>query len=1843
MEKHRIHPLHQEQYVLFTLEQIKNHLDFFHDEEKNVDSNVPKSEEQIQSVLKVLLEYMQNSQDYKIISRTDVLNFAKTQKLPELVEYEKETKANPLNATPSKESEFKNQELQLSRSIKKLDEEDPLFKKNQLMTQMLSKYLNQDILPAAKKTFDDRLAQKLEKERQLELERQEKERLQRERELKRQQMQRQRSGESQVSEDFSTEENISEEPEKKKFVENPYPEPTVYICLLDFPEDVYQIRHILSSNINFDCIIGLIAKNRSGPPSRSEDEVQTQQVVDKNAKGKAAPPKKKETSAGALPQRQPSLYNQVQAAQFHVRKTNSQSDIRNPVFVPLTFYIYEYADDMQEFNTGNDTEFEGKRLFELLEKNLKMVAFDHRDYYNSQIKHNVLVPKSNSIQASMKYYNNLLSNIPPERTSIPVLLYCMLEQVVKNIENTNEETDFVADDKKVEDESLLIEDTLDSLFTSFQNTSNGDIQQNIDDDGLIEESPISPDKTNLKRPSHLSVGMSNPPSYEPKEYISSKNRDQSSALQDDSHPPIIEYGDKLSLFKKEGTIQGRSLFSIEMEMLSKLDIFPQMSSFDIDPINKDIPNVTSSSERGARLVELHNFMAKDASSSPRQSHSSNSNIQKYIFSMKQLQKELILFRFENLIQQFFQKEGQTESISFSDRIYQEDFSNDTFIQVLARFASHLGNTVSIHSKVQLLSAYYDLEDAAIIMYWQQIDRNGTKYDDSICFTKRFEIPKYYGEFQQQRQINYIKNSNIEYDSDIQKMHDDIHQKRLLAKLEAEAKERRKLERRQKALKEKEGQNDTLEEDISESKDLNTLLKVDTIEKIESNEKKSNIQFKLPKKKEVLESVSNQQIYFEGLNSNIYKESLQFYPTDGAIISLYSINTSQEHITNSESLRYRIGCSVLKDGVNFGFKTNIQNNLKASEFQDGYFSATFEDEVCLYALGTNKNNKEPHLSISTKNGLYIQQSFKTGEIFQIINPPSNTHYTHSNYETAIKRVYIGAGYKQLLRNALQNMNSFLSREDEPIQVWNPEKQTTELVLAIEKYRSIIPEDRSVIRYLETVVNEGATQTSLGIVQILNYSGEISVYHSQYDIWMKTLPNGLRFVYHHNSTEDQLQIDSIHCAMNVDTETSAQIISREDFVTQIIFQDGITQLVQFIDGTRIWQYQKRIDGSESSKTLLIEHPKYALVEINLDTDDLSIELPGTFLSTLSYNNQSLLFTKDGHEFSFSFKDESEYVIVKPASKYFQEKHKKVTLPEEFGLYYINYGFISNINEKDTESSQNIVSGGMKTIDLDGNEFFFNWDGKSVVRYRDPLQPKQRVLNDIQQTISSLDFESGKEALRLGIIGELRNKETKAPLSNAKLFLLRREDGSGCEFLSPSQCFAFIEEYKNHPATEFTEDIDKSQNLTAYTFLTEVYGKLNSLLSVKNVNLPLSLIQQKYSHKEQYDVIAHFHRRLVKFPEIDPSTSKDLKKRYTKWEEWYKSRKNLQEEFIQSLEQISEVNPNEEKIQSYIKENVLPTLQKTAYEEEYTELEEESNLDNALQISISEQLTPLKSESKMQSKLLDSLITPNQLKKSNSEKQSPTTSNYWNSPNGSKVLKGLQKEKTLDESILDEMYSLHRTISPKKNLDSTQSKIPQNESTIKSFNGFNLNNSRNIEKNEINNISNLSQNDFEDEDHSESTGVLNKESTPFKKVNKLNKLNNSRNQFSNQLSKSLRNANQPHNLSDTDFSQSQIEAANPNPLIVFPTSVKLGISTPDTILTSSFTITNVGKTPCRFIISYKNGRQLPLNVQYPTGPLPVGLNRKIVLKLDTNKLNPDETFETSIDIKFAGGTISVPVTMQ
>jgi hypothetical protein len=331
-----------------------------------------------------------------------------------------------------------------------------------------------------------------------------------------------------------------------------------------------------------------------------------------------------------------------------------------------------------------------------------------------------------------------------------------------------------------------------------------------------------------------------------------------------------------------------------------------------------------------------------------------------------------------------------------------------------------------------------------------------------------------------------------------------------------------------------------------------------------------------------------------------------------------------------------------------------------------------------------------------------------------------------------------------------------------------------------------------------------------------NGETHVRNSQ-GYWVKTNMNGERVV---QDPEGKCKsAPSIHSARNIDPETGALVISREDLVMRIEYKDG-SILVQHTNGTRIWTYyQQRTDVSDGDddddleadasipNTLLIEQPGYATVRVDTLKKERVIhaELPdGTMISCKPDTSKNIRIIKEGHQMVV----DSQLGVVNVEPRSLMTNGDRPVSDQSPTYYYGIYSF-------------NFFKGGMKAIDIKGNEFMVTSDGKTMVRYHSGIHERQKTLYQDPFMISENNIND-----RIGlppVVTEGQAPESVSELlkllHKPRLFMLKMADYSGTEFLERDSVQQYMELSERDTTTNVSEDyLDDSKQILVHSYLAK-----------------------------------------------------------------------------------------------------------------------------------------------------------------------------------------------------------------------------------------------------------------------------------------------------------------------------------------------------------------------------------------------------------------------------------------
>jgi hypothetical protein len=587
----------------------------------------------------------------------------------------------------------------------------------------------------------------------------------------------------------------------------------------------------------------------------------------------------------------------------------------------------------------------------------------------------------------------------------------------------------------------------------------------------------------------------------------------------------------------------------------------------------------------------------------------------------------------------------------------------------------------------------------------------------------------------------------------------------------------------------------------------------------------------PPKRTRLEEGDSRYV-MEGTGSQVNVDYIQFYIGDGATM----------HLTYQETNTQKLACNVQKDGVVFGWKTNIQSNQT-------YFSAVFEDHSVLLV----QQLEQTRLCYATADGLLLEFC-SDGNLYQSF-PGANEWAEHS------KKVF-GIGYQGLVQNKADQMTVKMAAIIETLQVWDSKTNTTKTILTREQCRCITPSG-DVIRYFEN-----------DITQVMCVDGQVHVLYE--GCWLSKLNNGQVTIESENVKK---VVGTILFAKNVDPDTRATVHSREDLVMRVEYGENIW-LVQHADGTRIWNI---------SDTIYVKKDNYATVKI--EKTGQSAECPDSTIIKCTPSTNFVMF-KQGHYVNV---DVSETMLLfEPSSLAFVTKRapsrkSRVNVP---GVYNFNY-----------------ATGGVKTLDIQGHEFTVSSTGASLICFKGV----KSGLSTQEGPITGLP--------PVQVQGELPVDEYAFP---PRLFLLRRSDGSGSEFLSSNDVEPYIRTARASEQTSITEDkFGEMKNISTISFMTQyqrtikesLLGNPEATYTIPRTITPLYDSQTDQSNGPE--TVLHY-RKLIQYPVLQDSDREHMKHGYQQWVDWHNQRETYNNQ-LQLNEPITEQDPTQELIKQRIKELV------------------------------------------------------------------------------------------------------------------------------------------------------------------------------------------------------------------------------------------------------------------------------------------------------------------------------------
>jgi hypothetical protein len=421
------------------------------------------------------------------------------------------------------------------------------------------------------------------------------------------------------------------EPEKPAaVVEDLIPRPEIIIVLKNYPRTLDEME-ALAKETHFDAIIVLSKDAKRGPPPKlppAAEEATSQKGKKKDNKKKPKPdakkkkPQSKDKKNAEVEIIPDPLYVHLQREQQKLKDANLASVLRDILFLQHSVIEYTYDQENQKFDDGLDIEAEVERILQLFEDNIVTLTkhFDQQPPRTSKPKY--IKTHDPATDITTAYYNKLLQSVPDASITVPIVLYCMIEQIVRSME---ENTGVNKDDKKLIEFNENMSSILDNVFSKLDNLS---------------ESVVL-DDTNSNNTNNNTVINSNT-------------------------AKLLPYGDKRhfnTLYPS--TIQSLPTSDIENRLSKMFPVFSAtLKVLSNDKVGSNIPMVRTTEERGSRLTELYHFMSAEIRDGERT-------------SPELIEKELVTIHFEDLMSQH-----TNEQWNFEQRVFKEEFNSETFVQML---------------------------------------------------------------------------------------------------------------------------------------------------------------------------------------------------------------------------------------------------------------------------------------------------------------------------------------------------------------------------------------------------------------------------------------------------------------------------------------------------------------------------------------------------------------------------------------------------------------------------------------------------------------------------------------------------------------------------------------------------------------------------------------------------------------------------------------------------------------------------------------------------------------------------------------------------------------------------------------------------------------------------------------------------------------------------------------------------------------------------------------------------------------------------------------------------------
>ncbi|KAG2379394.1 hypothetical protein C9374_007533 [Naegleria lovaniensis] len=1380
---------------------------------------------------------------FKILNFNEVLQLAKTQKFEEYAEYEKnlaeETKLSSGAATNKKPKEVESEE-EIKKKIVKLKND-----RKRLIALIYRRSINFHIEDFIKKKAEE------EKKKQIELQKKEEEK----------RKEREKANNANKKNTTATTTNptqseapppTEERPNSRDSSTSQQPQeatpltknsPILFFLFKDYPTNSEEANQLVDAGVNFDCIVVLKKEKKRGPPPISEEEL-NQKLNDKKKRPKSNDTKQRPKSGGsgaktnnqpkktvppassASSQNNPPIFEpenrlcQLVEKQQQVLQENNQANLlRNVMYIHYSFVQYIYDDDNSKFDPGDNMEREVARFFSTLVQNAQLVMNHYDSYLQDTGFQTSTYVSDDKIEVDLSYYNKLLEKVPDICCSEAVILHCLMEQLVKTVEDKFELVSN-GDDKKVTQQVTESLNTL--LSTTFS-----------------------------------------PYNFLQKADIAEKQSEPKNTLTKIGNVSLIPFGSKISEHSLHTIPIQQDITNVDVEkkITRMLHLFP-----DLDESHHDA-QLESDEERITHKTEIYHFL----SGKDEDIHGP------YKYSKEEIDKELVLQQFERMMEE----RGLT--YNFTDRNIQEVFSVDTLIEVISN--------IGLFEKPLLVSKYNQLNHSVMLAFYTDVP--SCRYE-RISLVKRFSVKPYFLEWFSKYQDYFMQQFNNKYERQHKETYD------------------RTVKMAQFGLEDEEHK-ETPRSAAMELEELPEHIITLPLPKLEKS------------KREELPDPKHERYIFEGKGSNLYVDTVNFYPSDGAIIYLQS-----EYCTSKT-----ISCTVDKDGMIFGFKNTIKsldnphNVLK----RNCYFSCTFEDSSTLLVyLRDQLDSTSTEVDYSCTNGLHVRLT-QDGSIHQF--------YPAQQYS---KKKIFGTGFKGLYQNETNTMTISLDSVDEIIQVWNSSTNSVDQQLVREQSVTIT-KSGVVIRRFENDIS-----------QVIFPNSEVHHFNAQ-GACLKTSPTGERCVELPDGTITPLL--PIKYAKNFDAWKEAEVHVREDLVMKVIFNDG-SQFVQYSDGFRVWRCpvvhgQLFVSEDEDEDEFMHVNDFYTLIErsgfatVKIIKDQMFYELPDQALFT--YSSQKLYTcSKDGHIISVDL--EKNFVDIEPSSLSFtsinKERFHKKSSKYYFGMYSFDY-----------------FNGGMKTIDILGHEFVVTGTGRSMIKFfneneksskdihedrmiveerkasractpRTPSRPsssRQAIEatgeNASQQTICPQDTASSVEdngnveksgeqkendneeseevqALsqsliayfkknKVGIppvslIGDVPNDDSHKHLVPPRLFELSLDGRYAFEYVSESVITPIAEAAKSNPdKVTLSEDrigefksVSSVHIYTKYDQGTRYLESPETVYSIPKAVMPLGKLKQ-------LDPSIFYHRHFNRYRPLTQDERNTLKEKLQRWKEWRSKRED------------------------------------------------------------------------------------------------------------------------------------------------------------------------------------------------------------------------------------------------------------------------------------------------------------------------------------------------------------------